>query len=448
MEYLSGKPIKTTRTMKKIFGFLMSAVALVGFAACSEDVNEINVEKNDGTVEVSLFASFDEDTRMTLNDKTPTWEAGDVIYINGVEFTADEAGSNVRFTGNVTEDMIGQAYTAYFGTEDGKVAATQTAVAGHMSKETPATAEIADFQSGMQVQFKNAAALLQFTPLFSGDVTFAVDGGETVTLAGCEANNVYYVAVTPATWENGVAVTSCVLPIKKGAVGQVIERNKIYPLGTLNLPTADATWGIAGNFQGWSVDSPEPLYALENNWLVACNLKNLNGGFKFVQKGTWDDAIGLGTHNATEGAMLNGGAVDNITTSTADGYDVYFNTATQVYIYAEHNTKVDLTTDSNKLYYVPNHNHLTASARFAAYFFGNGEKWVSMTKLSGDVYVVDKQAGYPNVIFCRMNPGATANNWDNKWNQTADLTVPTNGDNVYVYNEGGWDKAEGFWTKF
>ena len=33
-----------------------------------------------------------------------------------------------------------------------------------------------------------------------------------------------------------------------------------------------------------------------------------------------------------------------------------------------------------KLYLVPNSNWTQANARFAAYFFGNGEKWVSMTK--------------------------------------------------------------------
>lgn len=213
----------------------MSAVALVGFAACSEGINEITVSGNENTTEVTLFAEFEDDTRMTLNGKTPEWEVGDVIYINGVEFTAQEAGRAVQFKGTASEDMIGQAYTAYFGTKDGKVAAEQTAVAGHMSKETPATAEISAFESGMSISFKNAAALLQFTPSFSGDVTFAVVGGETVTLKGCEKDKTYYAAVTPATWTNGVVVSSNEILCKEGAKGQVIERNKIYPLGGLDL---------------------------------------------------------------------------------------------------------------------------------------------------------------------------------------------------------------------
>ena len=102
-----------------------------------------------------------------------------------------------------------------------------------------------------------------------------------------------------------------------------------------------------------------------------------------------------------------------------------------------------------KLYLTPNANWKQSNARFAAYFFGNGEKWVSMTDADGDgVYEVDVPAGYPNVIFCRMNPSATANNWNNKWNQTADLTIPTSGANHFTVKEGTWDSGGGTWSTY
>jgi hypothetical protein len=44
-----------------------------------------------------------------------------------------------------------------------------------------------------------------------------------------------------------------------------------------------------------------------------------------------------------------------------------------------------------------------------------------------------------------MNPGAAANNWNNKWNQTADLKVPADGTNFYTVKEGTWDKGGGTW---
>ena len=103
-----------------------------------------------------------------------------------------------------------------------------------------------------------------------------------------------------------------------------------------------------------------------------------------------------------------------------------------------------------KLYLTPNSNWNQSNARFAAYFFGNGEKWISMTKVAGEtnLYEVEAPAGYPKVIFCRMNPSSSANNWDEgvKWNQTGDLTIPTDGKNHYTVKDGTWDKGGGEWT--
>ena len=101
------------------------------------------------------------------------------------------------------------------------------------------------------------------------------------------------------------------------------------------------------------------------------------------------------------------------------------------------------------LYLTPSANWKESNARFAAYFFGNGEKWVSMTDADKDgVYEVAVPAGFPNVIFCRMNPNESANNWTNKWNQTADLVIPTTGPNHYTVKEGTWDKGGGTWSTF
>lgn len=100
------------------------------------------------------------------------------------------------------------------------------------------------------------------------------------------------------------------------------------------------------------------------------------------------------------------------------------------------------------LYLVPNANWKESNARFAAYFFGNGETWVSMTDENGDgVYEVVVPDGYNNVIFCRMSPNATDNNWTNKWNQTGDLTVPSDDNVKFVVPGGWWDSADNSnWT--
>ena len=101
-----------------------------------------------------------------------------------------------------------------------------------------------------------------------------------------------------------------------------------------------------------------------------------------------------------------------------------------------------------KLYLTPNSNWKSDGARFAAYFFGNGDAWVSMTKVAGetDLYEVAAPSGtWTNVIFCRMNPGNSTNNWGNKWNQTGDLIYDGN-KNHYKINSGSWD--QGTWSKY
>ena len=102
-----------------------------------------------------------------------------------------------------------------------------------------------------------------------------------------------------------------------------------------------------------------------------------------------------------------------------------------------------------KLYLKPNNNWKVDNARFAAYFFGNGEKWVSMTYNSTlGAYEVTVPDGYTSVIFCRMNPSATANNWNNKWNQTADLTdFRVKSNNCFTVKDGTWDKGGGTWSR-
>ena len=102
------------------------------------------------------------------------------------------------------------------------------------------------------------------------------------------------------------------------------------------------------------------------------------------------------------------------------------------------------------LYLVPSANWNQSNARFAAYFFGSGETWVSMTKVAGEsnLYQVTVPAGsWTNVIFCRMNPSASANNWNNKWNQTSDL-VYNGTSNCYTVKEGTWDKGGGTWSTY
>jgi hypothetical protein len=64
------------------------------------------------------------------------------------------------------------------------------------------------------------------------------------------------------------------------------------------------------------------------------------------------------------------------------------------------------------------------------------------------VYEVEKSKLYSKIIFCRMNPTSATNDWNNKWNQTNDLTLPTDGNNMYTISAGAWDKGNGTWSYY
>lgn len=235
-------------------------------------------------------------------------------------------------------------------------------------------------------------------------------------------------------------------------------------------PGEKSEWALVGAFSSWSdktmlTTTNANVVVLENVTIKAAE------GFLVRKPSTdWADKYGAGDVNYIK-------ANHYITTTQngvdmcleADGtYDVYFNTSTKnLYVmvagtdYADA-TKQTVSGEEPKqeepevtevvLYLKPNSNWTEANARFAAYFFDGtpGEIWVSMTDADKDgIYECHIPAGYQlgcKLIFCRMNPSTTGNNWNNKWNQTDDLVSPTDGKNLYTVKDGTWDKGGGEWS--
>ncbi len=107
---------------------------------------------------------------------------------------------------------------------------------------------------------------------------------------------------------------------------------------------------------------------------------------------------------------------------------------------------------NTKLYLQPNAKWLEVAARYAAYFYvGTTNVWVDMTQVEGtDMYEVTVPAEGPwtTVIFCRMNPEQSENNWQNKWSQTNDLNYNGN-DNLYKIDNNASateEKSNGTWS--
>ena len=204
---------------------------------------------------------------------------------------------------------------------------------------------------------------------------------------------------------------------------------------------------------------PTSAWKSDNAWFAVYYWENKDGGNKKEGWLTLEDGDGHGNLYTTE---IPGGYNNlifvRLRPSTADGYTsensgLHWNNQWE-------QTK-DLTTPTDDkvlydmestnithLYLTPNDNWKSDGARFAAYFFGNGEEWVDMEKVNDDLYVCDipTTKSYPSVILCRMKPENANNNWNNKWNQTGDLTIPTDGKNLFTLNDGVWDEATETWS--
>lgn len=97
--------------------------------------------------------------------------------------------------------------------------------------------------------------------------------------------------------------------------------------------------------------------------------------------------------------------------------------------------------DETTIYLKPSENWLEGGARFAVYYFTDSESgWVDMTAAGDGFYSAAVPLG-STVILCRMNPNDLENNWNNKWNQTANLSLQSDGKNCFYQPAFLWDGA-------
>ena len=239
-------------------------------------------------------------------------------------------------------------------------------------------------------------------------------------------------------------------------------------------PGVASEWAIIGDFNGdaiWvekqMVTTATPNVFVVENVVVPKDYTSML--IKKFDDSSWSVKYGGGIVYFNPGNSMKvyqGGA--DISITKAGTYDFYFDLTNKMLYVVE--PGVDYTTVAEQtvngeepkqeepevtekvVYLKPNSNWTQANARFAAYFWGGtaGEVWVSMTASdTTGVYEVHLPEGYDygcNIIFCRMNPSTTANNWNNKWNQTSDLKTPTDGKNMYTIAAGTWDKGGGTWS--
>ena len=230
-------------------------------------------------------------------------------------------------------------------------------------------------------------------------------------------------------------------------------------------------WAVVGVFSSWA---DQAMYTTPDANVVVLEEVALKAAEGFlVRKPTtdWADKYGAGNVNYIKANHYITTVKDGADMcAEADGtYDIYFNISTKnLYVMESGNKAYAEATEqtvsgeepkqeepevTEKVVYLkPNVNWKADNARFAAYFWNDSANvWVSMTSVEDGIYQVNLPEGYDygcDIIFCRMNPSTTANNWNNKWNQTADLKTPTDGKNLYTVKENTWDKGGGAWSVY
>lgn len=210
----------------------------------------------------------------------------------------------------------------------------------------------------------------------------------------------------------------------------VAKFSAIVPVGTTyTIPDINAewtnvavwAWDNAGTGEALPAENNEGTVTFQtNSAIIGCLVVKLRQGFnEEVKENIWNFRDGGETDAQTSNYYL-------------DSYIATYST-------------------EGKILLKPSSNWLDANARFAAYFFNNTTNsniWVDMTETSSfeKIYEVTIPEGYPNVIFCRMNPDTEENDWgtegSHKWNQSPDLDVENNEGKCFIVS--GWD--EGMWS--
>lgn len=366
----------------------------------------------------------------------------------------------------------------------------QTAVAGSFDKTAAFTWAMATGATKDNLVFNNLYSLLKVKvteeniteikisatsgslagnvtlPMTQSGATLTVVDGEgksEVTLTcedGFDTEKYYYICVLPGTYE-GFSIALNGYTVKTKSSAATFDAATVYDLGEVVKPIPTTTVVYLKPLNSWLLDDARfaaytwvdggsadwfDMTDTNEDGVFEVEVPTAADGLIFCRMNPAFDENGWNAGDEADDASKKVWGQTGNLVIPSDGniayilYDTEWSTLDYAVAFEEPEELL-------MLYLKPNSNWEMDNARFAAYFFGNGETWVSMTDSDSDgIYEVEAPAGYPNVIFCRMNPSAAANNWNNKWNQSNDLTVPKDGTNLYTVADGTWDKGGGTWS--
>ena len=453
--------------MKKTFKFFAAALAIVAAASCAKEISNDNIQNEnpaEETVHMTFSASFDSEgeTKMVLAENNFVhWTDEDAIRlfykdkygewcVNDEKFSIDQQSNDANptfaiFSGNTKPSTSYYAASPYAGwTAPSGTAfqfdglATQNAVKGGFDPSKHVAMSVTT--SGNVFEFQNACALLKVTVGSDNVYSVKVEGQydevgigkpirftpSSTTISRMYDNNnpsditlknanssalengaTYYIVVPHITVKN-FKVSLCdangnALVTKSKASDFKIERNKIYDLGTLEVPNesievsstsislaatnASASFKVIANAD-WTVSSSA-------SWLTV----SPSSGAATSSSGTTvtvTAAENTSTHNRTATITIKGAFVTKTISVTQEKCKTYKSVKQLT-----HATELE----DGKLYVI-------SYMKESKYFWTENGQWIELAYFSSS-YVSDNQFTANQVFkFHKVNTSASIGSYN------------------------------------
>lgn len=274
------------------------------------------------------------------------------------------------------------------------------------------------------------------------DGTYSKGASADKSVLWVESHDTYMGSSGSAWTTNTKDVSNDVLAKAWAIVGARADSTALY------FARPNSTMGAASTDTGWKSKAVAEVNKFKNHFDGTSEILSSSGSAAYIERGSKGVVIskldGEGSVNLSV-QMKSGTYTDQVTGNTftvangkisgtvgSTGVAVVYNTDDSAFDYITAST----------LYLRPSPAWIQSGGRYAMYFFNSltdTNTWVSMTSVGDNYYSGSVPAGnWTNVIFCRMDGSNNTNNWDNKKDQTDDLS-PDTGTNLYRVANDKWD---------
>lgn len=398
--------------MRKIYSFMVGAVAMFAAVSCAQELKQDN-QLPEGEVVVFEATVDGADTKAHLDGKVSKWDADDKITVfnetDGFEFATSEAdvtndGATARFT-YVGNDFSGEKFMAVYPagtytadvevkTVNAYIPTYQGVKAGSYNKD--AALAIA-YTENTILKFKNATALLKFT------------------IKGSDVKAIEFYG-NAEEGDDPIAITG----------------NMLVSLNDNN--TVKSVEGLETEFT-WEDETTSTQYG---TW-VKCWADEAN--YRFTEGATYYAAIAPARF--PKGVSVNfiydngsgGDAEPVMIKTTSNDITIAANTIVNLGELEHVVPEVETTT-----YYMrPSSGWIQENGRYAAWCWGEDVGvWCDFIDSDSDgIFEVEIPVTCANAIFLCMKKD-TNNDWANELARTSDLTLPTDDKNCYNVYTSAW----------